>query len=277
LTTTAVVPSTLSEADITAALRKHGLLEPEAPATGINRVTMNGLMFTFDDGTVATSNPKTGAPAFLARLLDTPVEYQAAWLTEPLARAIGRPEDANRFCKSHFDVESEARKYSESGADCNKCPIGPFVPKDSIPLEADGRKCQWKADLSFQVVTPEFTIDDPKVHTLTLSTTSIIEFKGVAKNPVAGSASDFNFMQKLARFGMASDPENPTRGLANALTALRLGGVIVEVRAIPTWNADRSRSWSVASFTPVRIIDVAAADSPALPEVTGVSADDLPF
>lgn len=271
---TALTTNVLSQDAINEALQKAGLAEPEATG-GVNRVTMNGFMFTFDDGNVATSNPKTGTPAFRARLLDAPTEYQAAWLTEPLAAAIGRPQDAKRFCKSHFDTPNEARKRSESGADCTACPIGPFIPRDQIPVEADGRKCQWKADVHFQLVDDDGAISDPTVHTLTISTTSVIEFKGTAKSPVKGSASELNTIQKLARLGAAKDPENPTAGMSAALLALRLGGVICDVSALSMSSDDKSRSWTVASFNPVDVLDI--EETPAMPAIEAGEDTSLPF
>lgn len=278
--TRAVVPSTISDADVTAALRQAGFIEPESQSN-FNRVTLNGYMFTFADGDVKMSNPKKGTPAFRCRILGPVLEYQAIWIDDVLAGKIDRPGDTG-FCKSYFADPSQARKRSESGHDCNACPVGPWVKKDALPTDSKGqaKRCAWKGDLSFQLVDDDGTISDPTVHTLSMSTTSVIEFKGTAKETVKGSVSEHNFLRKVAHFGMQHNPENPNKGLMDALTAYGMGGVIADVSALYAESDDRSINWTVASFTPVDIIDVAGDTLPALPDGTpsaGLPDDDLPF
>lgn len=272
--TTAVAPAPISQEAINEALRAAGMAEPEN-TSGINRVSMNGFMFTTAAGKIYTSNPKTNTPAMRVRLLDTPIEYQAAWLDENLARVIGRPGFSG-FCKSYFKEPTQARRFAEDGSSCSTCQVGPFVKKELLPAEADGKRCGWKADILFQILDDEGTITDPTVHLLSMSITGVIEFKGTAKDPVTGSASDLNFNQKLVRFGMDHDKEDPQRGLATALTSLGMGLVIADVRLLPQSNEGGSRNWTVPSFTPVDII--APEDVPALPAgEPAAQRDDLPF
>jgi hypothetical protein len=115
------------------------------------------------------------------------------------------------------------------------------------------------------------------VHLLSLPITGMIEFKGTGRDPIAGSVSEFNFNQKLARFGMDAHPENPTEGLALALSALRLGLVIADVSLLAQSNENGSRSWTVPSFEPVDILS--PEDAPPLIEAGASPAkgDDLPF
>jgi hypothetical protein len=273
--TKALAKQELSQADLTALLRASGLVEENRDA--INRVKMDGFAFHFGEDDIRISNPKGPKPAFRARLLDVPVEYQAAWIDEKLAEAIGRPNAAKSFCKSFFADERQARHYAEDGTDCRTCPIGPFVKKQDLPPEAEGKRCAWKGDVMFQLLDDNGEISDPTVWTLTMSTTGIIEFKGTGKDPVAGSVSELNFMQKLLRLGQGIG-DDPMLGINKVLTALPLGGIIADCYSLSAESDDKKMRWNVPSWEPVGVIDVDT--TPALeagaPAATG-NPDDLPF
>lgn len=272
--TKAVAKQELSQADFTALLQGAGLIETSQG--GINRVKLDGFAFRFGDDDIRLSNPKGPKPAFRARLLDVPVEYQAAWIDEKLAHAIGRPNAAKSFCKSFFADERQARKFAEDGTSCQTCPIGPFVKRSELPVEAEGKRCAWKGDVLFQLLDDEGAISDPTVWTLTMNTTSIIEFKGTGKDPVKGSVSDLNFMQKLLRFGKDLTEGDEMGGIQKVLTGLPLGAVIADCYSLPAQNEDGSIRWNVISWTPVDVIEVEAA--PALTDGSPrVNGDDLPF
>lgn len=270
---TAVSTVVMTNEDITAKLRELGFVESDQ-GSGVGRIKVDGLAFNVGDE-MYISNPKTGAYAFQARILDVPAEYQGVWLTPELATIIGRPEDTNTYCKSRFGVEGEDRKFSHSGADCNRCPIGPYVRKDALPAGAD-TKCKWRGELSLQILDAQGQLSDETVWTLDLPTTGMIEFKGIGREPQKGHIGEFNFTQLLARMGAESNPENPQQGFMRALTALRLGGVIAEVRSVPTQSENGGNRYNVIQFKPVQILDV---DAPAegAPALESGNSDDLPF
>lgn len=269
-------------------LRALGLINAlESGATA--RAKINGSTFELADD-VFPSNQKTKAPAFHAVLLDTPQEYHGFWFTQAEAElpVIGRPNAGDSFCKSYYAIPSQAGKFAEDGTDCNTCPVRPFIKKGTSPLGDGSKKCSWRADLDF-VRTDELgqKLDDT-VFTLSLSTTSVIEFKGMRGN-ASGVISDLNFVQRLMRFAITAWPEmTDQEAMMRAGLALKLGGVVVGVRLATAKSDDGSRSWPVVVLDPVNIIDVEVpVDAPAsvalalAPKVISDDAsgkfDDLPF
>jgi hypothetical protein len=275
----------MTDDELTATLRELGLLEtPQGDGNWPQRAKVEGSTIYLGDD-MYVSNPKTKTPAMRVRLLGLPAEYQGIYIPRNLALHpdVNRPDIADKYCKSHFDVETEKREFSEDGTSCRGCPISPFTKRDNLPVFEDSegrpttRKCQWRAEVSFQVLDHEGAISDPTVWVLDLSTTSVIEFKGTGKEAQKGAASEFNFIHKLARFGAQLTPENPNEGLRTALTAYRLGGVICDVFQLPMRSDDGSRSWYVTSFTPVDIIDVDEAPALEAGDAPEGNPDDLPF
>jgi hypothetical protein len=172
------------------------------------------------------------------------------------------------MCKSHFDDPNEARKFSDDGTSCDTCPIHPFVPKDQLPEEAKGKKCAWNADIDFYILDkqPDGTLaaTDQTLYTMSLSTTGVIEFKGSNSkkgNALAGSVSDQNFMVKLAKLGMSKWGEP---GILKAMSMFQLGGVVAELRSLPTSSNDGAFKFNVTSFTPIDILEI--EEPAALPE-----------
>lgn len=267
--TKALAPVDLTPDDYNALLVAAGFAN-EAPTSSVNRIKMDGPTFYIADEPFI-SNLKTGKPAFIAQVVGRPREYQSLWIDDTLAANMNRPEAAGGFCKSHFDVPTENRKFAEDGTPCGTCPAGPWIKQDLLPLDGKGQRarCKWKADIELRVLDAEGQIADETVYTLTLPTTAIMEWGGTAKERVKGSVSELNFIQKLVRLGAASDPEDPKRGVARALIMLDRGGVIVEVRALPAKSDDGARSWSVISFTPIAIHDVDEA-----PAITAGGSED---
>ena len=93
-------------------------------------------------------------------------------------------------------------------------------------------------------------------------------------------------MQKLARFGAQSNPQNPAQGLRDAMTGLATGSILADVYQLPAKSDDGSMNWYVTSFTPVDILtdieqpvaEIAAVNEPR--DVTpsdDTLTDDLPF
>lgn len=292
-TPAAVDPSKSDE--FTAALQAAGFLNA-GNTSEFHRVRMQGSNLIYNDEVIGVYNAKTKEPALIVRITDAPAEYQSMWFEPALAMAVERPEVSGRFCKSHFDDPQENRKYSEAyngkRASCDDCPVSPFVRPENLPQEAkdqDGAsKCSWKADIEFQIVDRDdegnLTQNDDTIYTFSLSTTGIIEFKGSSSrkgNPLAGVVSEENFMVQLAKLGIEKWGKE---GLLKAHTALRMGGVIAELRLPTATNPqDKSRSWNVPSFTPIDILET--QEQPALEggdDTENASAattddDDVPF
>ena len=266
--TKAVALAAPSADEITKILQGMGALE--TPSTQYNRIKVEGSIFTIDDEPFVY-NPKTDAPAFTARIVNSPDQYQSLWIDDNSAKILDRPELAGRFCKSHFAIPTEARVFSETGYSCKECPAAPFV-KNS-PLE-NGKRCQWKGDVELQLVDPatgQFrTITDPstgeimpdeRVWTLTLSTTAMMEWQGTAKDGAAGNVSQYNFMHKLALYGIENFPDLDTSSaIRAAINALGEGRVIAEFRSLRAENKEMGRTWTVPSATPTAILDTFEAN-----------------
>ena len=267
-------PTDLSSADFTALLRGGGAIEtPEE----VSRIKCDGATFHVGED-LYVSNPKTKAPAFIAQIVEPPRELQAAWIDEDgvLAKFLDRPEKAGSMCKSHFDIPSQNREFSEDGAPCRSCKINPFTKKDALPPEANGTKCKWRGDIKMRVLGEDHTLldGDATIWTLSLPTTGMIQLKGTTKDPENGHTGEFTTMQRLVRLGAVNNPENPQQGALAALTAWSLGYVIVEVRSLPMQSSGGNR-YHVVDLNPIVILEM--TDAPALADSSAISNDDIPF
>lgn len=271
--------------EFTAVMIAAGFMSPPMGGSGINRIKVAGSNLMLGDDIIASYNAKTKEPALIVQLLDEPVQYQSMWFEAPLAMAVGRPNIADKYCRSHFDTPSEGRKYSEDGTSCDSCPVHPFMPNERLPEEAlkqsGASKCSWKGDIEFRILEKQedgtLAATDETVYTMTLATTGMIEFQGSNSkngNPMAGSVSDENTKVRIAKLGLAKWGD---QGILKAATYLRLGGVIAELRLIPASNKDKNYNYVVPSFNPIEILEVTepAALPEGSPETT--DADAVPF
>lgn len=282
-----VAPVAMTPEEIQAVLAGQGAVDNESEGFGAVRMKAKGNVFQTDDD-VWVSNPKTGEPAFTARLMGPPVQYQAKWFNEAEAERAGRPQIKDRFCKSHYDIPAENREYSQDGSSCRACPFSPYSDEP--------KKCGWRGDLSFQIVPDDgpLTGDEP-LHMLSLPVTGMIEFRGTKRAPLEGSATDENFMKKLADLSILQAEEwkcTPTEAIIVGLEALNEGMVAAEFRLVEMSNEEQGREWSVVSLTPVHVQKPEVQDSPAIeagddaptdaateakPAATAEDFDDLPF
>lgn len=276
----ALVPA---NADITATLRKLGMMDQES-TSDYNRAKINGTTFEMGED-VFPSNQVKKTPAFIGRLLEMPVEYQGVYLTQDEADQIGRPDIGDKFCKSHYDASkfpNEAGKYAEDGTECRQCPINPFIKRDASPLDG-GKKCAWRGDVLFQRCEADGTTLDPRPWTLSLSTTGMIELKGMRKDPEKGYISDLNFTQKLARLGITAYPElGAEEAIGKIAMALAMGGVIAEFRLVQAQSSNGARSFPVVQLDPIGVVEVDTAfknleAGPKNVTPVGDDAEDLPF
>jgi hypothetical protein len=281
---------TMGQDEWTAALQQAGLINVSASK---NRLTVKGTNIMLGDKMVAAYNQMTKEPALYVRLMGRPREEQALWFDDlenagrpdsnaMLAKAIGRdgsvegvPSIVGKFCRSHFDIESENRRFAEDGTSCDLCPVGPWVPKENLPPEAKGKRCAWRGEVEFQIMNKTdagWEPADPTVYKMNLATTGIIEFVGPSKNPMAGSVSEFNTMALIGKIGYEKWGKE---GVLKARTMLDLGGVICELHILPASSG--AMAWNVPSFRPIEIIE--QVEHPALPDSSTEewSSEDIPF
>ena len=236
----------LTAEEITAILAGHGAVD-EAE-TGYIRMKTSGTNFTTEND-IWMYNPKTDEPAFVGRLLGPPIQYQAFYFDAASAEMAGRPEMEKRFCKSHYNNPNENREYGTNGASCRECPVNPFSSKRP--------KCSWKGDLAFQIIPDDGTLQgDEPIHSLTLSTTGMIEWRGTRKDNEGGSVTKQNFMNRLATASILNADQwgvTPKEAILIGLNALNEGLVAAEFRSIRAYNEERGMEWYVVSLNPVHI------------------------
>ena len=188
------------------------------------------------------------------------------------------------MCKSHFDKPEEAREFAEDGTACRQCPVNPFAKRDTLPEEARGQKCAWRGDIDLRIVEQQedesYAVTDETVYTMSLPMTAMIEFKGMGtKEPVKGSVSDMNFMQRLARLAVTSWPDlEPYAAISKGRMALMGGHVLAEVRSVPTQNPHNGNRYSVTQFIPIVILPYEEPTAELEDGDTGTTEDEaVPF
>ena len=283
MTATPNVPALATDDSFTAALRAAGFLTPASAGSDFHRIKVQGQNFLYNDDIIASYNAKTKEPALYVRLAGPITEYQSNWFDKDgnLARAVGRPEIAGKMCKSHFDDPNEARRFSMDRTSCDTCPVHPFVPKDQLPPEADGKKCAWKGDVDLYILDKQddgtLAQTDETLYTMSIPTTGMIEFKGSSgkkTSALAGSVSPENFMVKLAKLGITKWGEP---GILKALSFYNLGGVIAEVRPLPASSNDGAFNYNVISFNPIDILEIEAPAALPGPSDDEEDPGDVPF
>lgn len=258
--------------DFTRALIEAGYITPAMAGKDINRIKVKGSNFEYNDEIIASYNAKTKEPALIVQLLGAPIQYQGMWFDKDglLANAVNRPGIAGKFCRSYFDDPQQARKYAEDGTSCETCEVHPWKREDQLPAEAlaqDGAsKCSWRGEIEFRILEKSaegvISSEDETIYTMSLPTTAMIEFVGSNSrnsNQLAGSVSEYNTMVRLAALARQKWGDE---GISQGHTALALGGVIAEVRALPASNKDRNFNYNVVSFNPIDILEM--VEQPAL-------------
>jgi len=240
--------ATLTSEEISAILAAAGAVDEEQEQ--FHRIKVDGQSFVANDDNIWFSNPKTKEPAFTARIMGPPSQFQSFWFTQEDAITANRPEMANSFCKSSYDNPQENRVRGTNGASCRDCQFNPF--SDRRP------KCSWKGDLQFQIVPDDGMLTGEEVvYTLTLSTTGMIQWRGTRVNPKGGSVPNTdNTMHALAKLALSLAPEwgmEPEQAIVAALTALNNGMVAAEFRIFRNTNENNGQTWSIPVITPVHI------------------------
>lgn len=279
------VANVLDPEEIQRILAGQGAIDNADEGFGSIRMKMSGNTFQTDDD-VWVSNPKSGEAAFTARLMGPPKQYQAYWFDKADAEKAGRPDIADRFCKSYYDNPQEAREYGTNGASCRACPFKPFG--------GAGKSCSWRGDLLFQIIPEDGVLKgDEPLHELSLSTTGMIEFRGTKRAPMEGSVSAKNFQTQLAEYCIVhmddlgvpegTQQERVEKAIMVGLNALSEGLVAAEFRILTATNEERGQSWPVVSLTPVHVqapeaqpaIEASSSEGSTADPAEGY--DDLPF
>jgi hypothetical protein len=248
-----VADEELSPAELTAYLQKAGWAE-KSSSEKANRIKLDNGRLVTDDGEMFVYNPsKPRVPAMVARIVKPLEEYYAIYVNDVNAGIMGRPELANTMSKKYMSHDDNRRIWDSDLAFEDIKTFPGLMDNFGKPL-----KPAWKGDLLIQIVpdSGKLTGEEP-VYTLTLSATSVAEFKGSYRAPEKGSVSDFNFIQKLCQYAMDSCTDRSKEALQKAVTAAltsyTMGGVVAEVRILPMQNKDLNTSWSVISFDPIHV------------------------
>ena len=268
----AVVPQAMGHDDLMALLGQTG--QVAQAQSDFHRMSLKAGVLETDDG--ETFYPTKTGPSLTVRIVKPPVYYNAFYLSADEkngaidAGRIGRADLNGRFVRKYDDP-------AEQAADTN--PANDIY--DDI-ADATKQRGSFKADLQVQIVPDDGNMTgEETTYTLTLSTTSVFEWRGSSREPGAGSVSDENFIVKLAKFAVqqaieaGADETGQKTAVLNAMTALRVGNVIADVYLVKAYNDDKTRDWWVISFNPVHIEPV--TEQPALAPGTPETSDDVPF
>lgn len=279
----AVVPATLDNDELLKLLGDSGML-PSGGESTFRRMSLKGGSLVTDPGQPDEESwpPTKRGPTMTVRIVKPPIYYNAFFLDAEEKNGavnparIGRPDLNGKFVKKYDDpAEQTADEWSNVE-----------VYEDLV--RATGNKGQFKADIQLQILPEdgEFKGDEP-IYTLTLSSSSAIDFRGTRQNPSGGVVQEKNFIVQLGELAQkqaieagASEEELP-QAILNAMTALRLGGVVAEIYLIVTTSQrDPSISWTVIAFKPIYIetgtpqAALTAGDSESDSEV---DSNDIPF
>lgn len=280
----AVVPQPLSNEEFMALLGQTGML---ASGGGeFHRMTLRAGMLVTDANTPQEEQwPPTDrgrGPAFLARIVKPPTYFNTFFCAEDEkngafdARKIGRGDLNGKFVKKYDDPADQA--------------ADPYANLEGYEAVSSylGTRGQFKGDILLQIVPEGGQLTgEEEIYTLTLGTTSALDFRGTSNNPQGGIVQDKNFIVQLGEFAMKKTlEENPNaskgdlqKAVLDAMTALRIGNVVAAVYIRQASNAQNGNTWSVISFQPVHV--ELGGELPALPDpvATGPeqNGDDIPF
>lgn len=271
-----LLPATINHDELMAILSETGMT---SKGGSFRSMSLKGGSLITDPGQPSeeTWPPTKRGPVMTVRIVKPPIYYNAFFLDASETNGavdggrIGRNDLNGKFVKK-FDNPKDGNEWDNSE-----------VYDDLV--KAVGKKGGYKADIQLQIVpdSGELTGDEP-VYTLSMSSTSAIDFRGSSRNPSGGVVQEKNFTVQLAEFAIekaTKEGRDPRQAVLDAMTALILGGVVAEVYLYLTSNDDKSMTWTVIAFKPIHIeLDPTA---PALPEGVqpvdpiAVNDDELPF
>lgn len=288
--TTAVAvatPQVLSATELTALLQQSGNLSK--PSSDFRRMRLDGGVLVTLDQQGETEDmfpPKmvkgVPQPSVTVRIVEPPVYYNAFWLGAPKpgeseragsfdASIIGHPDWNGRFVKKY---DNPADQAADEYADLNAY--------ETVAAHT-GQRGQFKGDIKVQIVpeSGELTGEEP-VFTLTLSSSAALDWRGTRKNPTGGVVQEKNFIVQLAEFAAnaaaeaGGDAAAQQKAVLDAMTSLRLGGVVADIYLLRASNEDGSNTWTIPAFKPVHV--EFGTEAPALSDgADSASSDDIGF
>ena len=280
-------PSVLSAADLTALLQQSGNLSQ--PSSDFRRMRLDGgVLVTLDSqGEVEDMFPPkvqkgVPQPSVTVRIVEPPIYYNAFWLG-PEVNERGEPTrafDPNRIGRPELN-KSFSKKYDDPGKQAEDNNPSNEV-YDQIAA-ATGQRGDFRADIRLQIVpeSGEMQGDEP-VFTLTLSASAALDWRGTRKNPTGGVVQDQNFIVQLAQFAASAaaeaggDAATQQKAVLDAMTALRLGGVVADIYLLRASNQDNSNTWTIPAFRPVHV--EYGTEAPELTDgAAPASSDDIGF
>jgi hypothetical protein len=289
-TTTAVVPTSISADTIKELLQQSGMLSQAT--SNFRRMRLDGgMLVTLDaQGEVEDMFPPKivkgePQPSLTVRIVEPPVYYNAFWLGPEVdekgrptgavdPNRIGHPELAKSFSKKYDDPAKQAEDKGQSNE---------FY--DELE-QVTGKRGAFRADVQLQIVpdSGELTGEEP-IFTLSLSASAALDWRGTRRNPTGGVVQDENFIVQLANFAVTQvieaggDDNAQKTAVLNAMTALKLGGVVADIYLLRASNDDGSNTWTIPAFKPVHV-EMPEAPAPALSATTDAateSPDDIGF
>ncbi len=261
---TAVVPAQMSHANLMELLGQTGSVASEGEA--FHRMSLEAGTIVIDKGTdnEETFYPQKNGPVLTVRIVEPPEYYYAIFLSESEtngalnAARIGRADLNGGFSRKYDDPATQQERMNprnEAFEDLRAAMSNVIDPRSGRAI-----KPAFKADLKVQIVPEDGNLTGQETtYTLTLSATSVFEWRGTSRDRGAGFVSETNFMVKLGQFAVAKAAEEGAgedeQGTAviDALTSLRLGGVIADLYILKAQNQEKTNSWNIVSFTPVHI------------------------
>lgn len=284
---TAVVAQPLSPEEFMTLLAGTGMIS-QGGNGDFRRMSLRQGMLVTDPGTDREEQwpptDKGRGPAMRQRIVKPPVYMNTFFCSEDEqngsfdARRIGRGDLNGKFLKKYDDpAEQAADQYANLDG------------YEAVAAHL-GKRGRFVGDIQVQIVpeSGQLTGEEP-VFTLTLSTTSALDFRGTSANPNGGVVQEKNFIVQLGEFAMKQALEaNPqatkqdiAKAVLDAMTALRLGGVVADVYIRQSSDPKTGNVWSVVSYVPVFIDTSVEPEQAALPEgVVGddtASVDEIPF
>ena len=249
-----VVAKELTADELNTLLQASGYASKPA---GNARLSLSGQnLVASDTGETFIYNPVKKTPACTVRIVKPMEEYNCFWVSESVAKQLGRPDLAGTFSKKFFHDSPDRTVWDSDLAYDDIKARNDLIDDYGKPLKAS-----WKGDIYLQIIPESGTLTgDETIYVLSMSTTSVIEFKGTSKSPNEGVVSDLNFIRKLSYFAMQNKPEDstPEKAVIDALMSYTLGGVVAEVRCPRAEDKAHGTQWTVISFDPIHIEPVNA-------------------
>lgn len=275
----ALVAESLSHDELMAMLGQTGAIA--TGGGGFRRMSLRAGMLVTDPGTPDEEKwpPTKSGPVMIVRIVRPPRYYNSFFMDETEkngsidARKIGRPDLNGKFAKKYDDPQDQAEDQ--------------YANLDAYEALAahTGTRGSFKADIDLQIVpeSGELTGDEP-IYTLSLSTTSALDWRGTSQNPGAGVVQEQNFIVQLSGFAAAQaaaagkSKDDQRRAVLDALEALRLGNVFAGLYLVLTQSdKDASMSWWVVAFKPVHIADAEEQAALTEGEAQAASSTSVPF